>query len=157
VTKIKIGGIIQNTSLAEVGVLGIPDRPGTAAAILGALGKARINVQFVVQCIDMSHRDHVVFCVHEDDLDATLEIMNEVKEYICAECVVSRPQVAIVSIFGPDFRERPAIAGTMFEALAAQGINILAISTSISTVSCVIDSERMADAVTALKETFDLP
>jgi len=157
VTKIKIGGIIQNTSLAEVGVLGIPDRPGTAAAILGALGKARINVQFVVQCIDMSHRDHVVFCVHEDDLDATLEIMNEVKEYICAECVVSQPQVAIVSIFGPDFRERPAIAGTMFEALAAQGINILAISTSISTVSCVIDSERMADAVTALKETFDLP
>ncbi len=156
-TKIKIGGIIQNTSLAEVGVLGIPDRPGTAAAILGALGKARINVQFVVQCIDMSHRDHVVFCVHEDDLDATLEIMNEVKEYICAECVVSQPQVAIVSIFGPDFRERPAIAGTMFEALAAQGINILAISTSISTVSCVIDSERMADAVTALKETFDLP
>jgi len=157
VTKIKIGGIIQNTSLAEVGVLGIPDRPGTAAAILGALGKAKINVQFVVQCIDMSHRDHVVFCVHEDDLDATLEIMNEVKEYICAECVVSQPQVAIVSIFGPDFRERPAIAGTMFEALAAQGINILAISTSISTVSCVIDSERMADAVTALKETFDLP
>jgi len=157
VTKIKIGGIIQNTSLAEVGVLGIPDRPGTAAAILGALGKARINVQFVVQCIDMSHRDHVVFCVHEDDLDATLKIMNEVKEYICAECVVSQPQVAIVSIFGPDFRERPAIAGTMFEALAAQGINILAISTSISTVSCVIDSERMADAVTALKETFDLP
>lgn len=156
-TKIKIGGIIQNTSLAEVGVLGIPDRPGTAAAILGALGKAKINVQFVVQCIDMSHRDHVVFCVHEDDLDATLEIMNEVKEYICAECVVSQPQVAIVSIFGPDFRERPAIAGTMFEALAAQGINILAISTSISTVSCVIDSERMADAVTALKETFDLP
>ena len=156
-TKIKIGGIIQNTSLAEVGVLGIPDRPGTAAAILGALGKAKINVQFVVQCIDMSHRDHVVFCVHEDDLDATLKIMNEVKEYICAECVVSQPQVAIVSIFGPDFRERPAIAGTMFEALAAQGINILAISTSISTVSCVIDSERMADAVTALKETFDLP
>ena len=156
-TKVKIGGIIQNTCLAEVSMLGIPDRPGTAAAILGALGKARINVQFIVQCIDMSNRDHVVFCVHEDDLDATLRIMDDVKARIKAESVISRPDIAIVSIFGPDFRERPAIAGTMFEALAAQGINILAISTSISTVSCVIDSGRLADAVAALRETFDLP
>ncbi|MBC7251840.1 MAG: ACT domain-containing protein [Anaerolineae bacterium] len=156
-TKIKIGGIIQNANLAQVGVLGIPDRPGTAAAILGALGRAKINVEFIVQCIDMSNRDHVVFCVHEDNLETTLKIMNDVKENVCAECVVSRPQVAIVSIFGPDFRERPAIAGTMFEALANQEINILAISTSISTVSCVIDAERLDDAVAALRDTFDLP
>jgi aspartate kinase len=156
-TKIKIGGIIQITCLAEVGMLGIPDRPGTAAAILGALGKAGINVQFIVQCIDMSNRDHVVLCVHEGDLDATLRIMDDIKAGIGAESVVSQPKVAIVSIFGPDFRERPAISGTMFEALAAQGINILAISTSISTVSCVIDSEHVADAVAALKETFALP
>lgn len=156
-TRIKIGGIIQNTHLAEVGVLGIPDRPGTAAAILGALGKAGINVQFIVQCIDMRNRDHVVLCVHEDDLDTTLGIMDDVKAHICAECVVNQPKVAVVSIFGPDFRERPAIAGTMFEALADQEINILAISTSISTVSCVIDSERLDEAVAALKETFDLP
>jgi aspartate kinase len=157
VTKIKIGGIMQNTCLTEVSMLGIPDRPGVAAAILAALGKAGINVQFIVQCIDMSNRDHVVLCVHEDDLDATLKIMDDVKEDICAECVVSRPDIAIVSIFGPDFRERPGIAGTMFEALTAHGVNILAISTSISTVSCVIDSKRMADAVAALKEAFDLP
>jgi len=156
-TKIKIGGIIQNTNLAEVGVLGIPDRPGTAAAILGALGKAGINVQFIVQCIDMNNRDHVVFCVHENDLAATLKIMDEVQSCVGSECVVSQPKVCIVSIFGPDFRERPAIAGTMFEALAAQRINILAISTSISTVSCVIDSARLDDAVAALKETFNLP
>ncbi|MDY7041028.1 MAG: ACT domain-containing protein [Chloroflexota bacterium] len=156
-TKIKIGGIIQNDNLAEVGVLGIPDRPGTAAAILGALGKAGINVQFIVQCIDTSNQDHVVFCVHEDDLKATLEITGDIKDHICAECVTSRPQVAIISIFGPDFRERPAIAGTMFEALSAHEINILAISTSISTVSCVIDSEHLLDAVAAMKETFDLP
>jgi aspartate kinase len=155
--KIKIGGIIQNANLAEVGILGIPDQPGTAAAILGALGKAGINVQFIVQCIDMSNRDHVVFCVHEDDLDATLKIMEDVKTHICAECVVSQPKVAIVSTFGPDFRERPAIAGTMFDALAAQGINILAISTSISTVSCVIDAKHLDEAVAALRETFDLP
>jgi aspartate kinase len=71
--------------------------------------------------------------------------------------VIPHSEAAIVSIFGPDFRERPGIAGTMFEALATQGINILAISTSISTVSCVIESDSLETALNALRKTFDLP
>jgi aspartate kinase len=71
--------------------------------------------------------------------------------------VIANPEVAIVSIFGPDFRERPGIAGTMFDALAGQGINILAISTSISTVSCVIGSDDLEMALISLRQTFDLP
>jgi aspartokinase len=65
--------------------------------------------------------------------------------------------VAIVSIFGPDFRERPGIAGSMFDALAASGINIMAISTSISTVSCVIESDELEAGLNSLRDTFDLP
>jgi aspartate kinase len=71
--------------------------------------------------------------------------------------VIAYPEAAIVSIFGPDFRERPGIAGTMFDALAASGINIMAISTSISTVSCVIDSDDLEAGLIALRQTFDLP
>jgi aspartokinase len=71
--------------------------------------------------------------------------------------VNSHPEAAIVSIFGPDFRERPGIAGTMFDALAAEEINILAISTSISTVSCVIESAALEAALNSLRKTFDLP
>ncbi|MBN1581727.1 MAG: ACT domain-containing protein [Anaerolineae bacterium] len=155
--KIKIGGVMKSPYLSEISVLGIPSRPGTAAAILGALGKNGINVQFIVQCLDENAQDHVVFCVNQDDFDAALTIVDEVKGYVEASSVVSNPSVATISIFGPDFRERPAIAGTMFKALAAQGINILAISTSISTVSCVIDADHLAQAVTSLTETFDLP
>jgi len=66
-------------------------------------------------------------------------------------------EVAIVSIFGPDFRERPGIAGRMFDALAGRQVNILAISTSISTVSCVVASAQLDLALRALRETFDLP
>jgi aspartokinase len=65
--------------------------------------------------------------------------------------------VAVLSIFGPDFRERPGIAGTMFSALGSRDVNILAISTSISTLSCVIDADRLGEAVSAMRETFDLP
>ena len=71
--------------------------------------------------------------------------------------MIVQPEVAIVSIFGPDFRERPGIAGTMFHALAERGVNILAVSTSISTVSCVIESDPLESALVALRETFDLP
>ena len=67
------------------------------------------------------------------------------------------PNVSLLSIFGPDFRERPNIAGVFFSALAAQGINILAVSTSISTLSCLIDGDRLDDAVAAICDVFELP
>ncbi len=155
--KVKIGGVIKNPNLSEIGVKGIPSRPGTAAAILGALGEANINVQFVVHCVGNNGRDNIVFCVSRDDLAASLEIIERLKETINAESVTHQPDVATVAIFGPDFRERPGIAGTMFKALAAWQINILAISTSISTVSCVIAADRLNDAVAAMHDAFDLP
>lgn len=155
--KIRIGGIMQNAHLALLNVTAVPDRPGIAAAILGQLGARNINVQFIVQCIDEKQRDQVALCVDRDDLPIAREVVSEVAPGIEAGKVIPHPEVAIVSIFGPDFRERPGIAGTMFEALANAGINIMAISTSISTVSCVINSDDLEPGLVSLRETFDLP
>jgi aspartate kinase len=155
--KIRIGGIMQNAHLALLSVTAVPDRPGIAAAILSGVGDRKVNVQFIVQCIDQSQRDQVALCVDRDDIDTALEIVNQIAPEIEAGKVISQPEAAIVSIFGPDFRERPGIAGAMFKALADNGINILAISTSISTVSCVIASDHLEDALNALRATFDLP
>jgi aspartate kinase len=155
--KIRIGGIMQNAHLALLNVTAVPDRPGTAAAILSGLGGCSVNVQFIVQCIDQTDRDQVALCVDRDDLSVALEVVNRIAPEIEAGKVITLPEAAIVSIFGPDFRERPGIAGMMFRALAARGINILAISTSISTVSCVIRSDDLEAALISLRETFDLP
>jgi aspartate kinase len=155
--KIKIGGIMQTTGLAKVGVMSIPDRPGTAGYIMASLGRKGINVQFIVQCIDIHDNDHVVFCIAQEDLEKAKDILQGVKSDLGAEQVIQRENVAVLSIFGPDFRERPGIAGTMFSALGSRDINILAISTSISTLSCVIDADRLQEAITAMRETFDLP
>jgi len=155
--KIRIGGIMQNGHLAMLNVTSVPDRPGTAAAMLGGLGKQSINVQFIVQCIDQSDQDQVALCVDRDDLAAALEVLHAVAPELSAGQIVPYPEAAIVSIFGPDFRERPGIAGAMFEAMASAGINILAISTSISTVSCVIESSNLDSALGALRNTFNLP
>ncbi len=156
-SKIKIGGIMQTTGLAKVGVMSIPDRPGIAGTIMKALGHKSINVQFIVQCIDTQGNDHVVFCLQEDDLESAQSILEEVRRKVGGKQVIQRRNVAIISIFGPDFRERPGIAGTMFSALGKKDINILAISTSISTISCVIDADRIEEAVAAVRDVFDMP
>lgn len=155
--KIRIGGIMQNAHLSLLNVTAVPDRPGIAAAILNSLGSHSINVQFIVQCIDQNQQDQVAVCVDRDDLPLASELVNNLAPELDAGQVVYQPEAAIVSIFGPDFRERPGIAGTMFQALAERQVNIMAVSTSISTVSCVIESDKLETALVALRDTFDLP
>lgn len=155
--KTRIGGIMQKTNLAEIEVLSVPDRPGVAAALLKSLGDAGINVLLIVQCIDSENRDHIVLCVESDDAREALALVEKVSPMICAGCVRVTEGAALLSIFGPDFRERPGIAGGMFDALARAQINILAISTSISTVSCIIRHADLEKAKDSLLSEFDLP
>jgi aspartate kinase len=155
--NIKIGGIMQSTDLGMVGVMSTPDRPGIASSIMDSLGQHGVNVEFIVQCIDLNNLSNIVFCVKEASVDHALSLLEEVRREVGAQRIIVTRDVAIISIFGPDFRQRPGIAGAMFRALADQGINIMSISTSISTVSCVIESDRLAKAVQAIRDTFELP
>lgn len=155
--KIKVGGIIQNDQLAAISVFAIKDRPGIAAAVLDALGQRGLNVQFVVQVIDHQDQAQMVLCVDRTDLASSLEAIEGVRPVVQPAAVTARPDVASLAIFGPDFRERPGIAGIMFRALADRGVNILAISTSISTVNCIIELSRLKDALAGIRDQFDLP
>lgn len=156
-SKIRIGGVLKNGHLARISVMGVPDRPGTAAALLDAFGRAGVNVQFIVQCIDANNLDHIVLCVDRHDLAMAQALACQVQAEFCAGTIGCDPAVASVGIFGPDFRERPGIAGAFFSALAAVGINIQAISTSISTVMVIIAADRLDDALAAIQQAFDLP
>ena len=155
--KIKIGGIIQNRNLAKIGVMYIPDRPGVASAIFTALGERGVSAPFIVHTIDLNNLDSIVICTAREDLTSALEVLGAVKETVGAQEVVYDRDVGMLSIFGPHFAQRPGIAGVMFAALASVGINILAISTSISSLSCIIDLLDMDEAVRALEQAFELP
>lgn len=155
--KIKIGGIIQSRQLTQVGVMAATDGPGLAGKVLGALGNEGVNVQFIIQSLDLSGRGNIIFCIDQKDLELTLQVLSRVQPLVGFEKVTHHSPVAIVSVFGPHFREKPAIAGTMFTALGNCGINILAVSTSISTLSCVIEESLLPHAVNALSEAFELP
>ncbi|WP_423223816.1 ACT domain-containing protein [Candidatus Amarolinea aalborgensis] len=155
--KTRIGGILKNQTLARISVIGLPDRPGVAAAILGALGDARINVDFIIQCIDLNQQDHFVLCIQRDELPEALRVVEEATRDVRARSIVHDSRAASIAIFGPDFRERPGIAATMFRALAQAGINIEAISTSISTVTCIIAEASLQNALAAINRYFDVP
>lgn len=155
--RIRVGGILKFRPLCLVGVMSAPDRPGLASAIFDALGKADLNAQFIVQCIDLNNDSHILFCTDSADRERALEVIEPVAQTLQARKVTVVPSVALVSVYGPDFRERPGIAGRVFGALAEEGINILAVSTSISTISCVIQEEACEQAIAALHRVFALP
>lgn len=153
----KAGGIIQNVNLAQISILGVPDRPGIAKTIFNALFQKGVNVQFIAQVIELENTSHIVLCISNDDLEAAKSAVEEANKDVGAQKILYYPNVAMVSVFGPHFRDHPGIAGLVFSALASVGINILAISTSISSISCVIDSNLLDSATNALKEAFNLP
>jgi aspartate kinase len=155
--KTQIGGIMHSDGLAMIGVLAMPSRPGLAGKILSVMGTKDINVQFIVQLVDKDGNDHVVFCVDLRDLEAAINLLAGIKEDLAAQEIVHDASVGLVSIFGPDFRQRPGIAGEMFAALGEAEINIRAISTSISTISCVIQAAQVPEAVITLQSTFEMP
>lgn len=155
--KTQIGGIMHSDGLAMIGVLAMPSRPGLAGKILSVMGSKDINVQFIVQLVDKDGNDHVVFCVGRRDLETAIDLLADIKEELSAQEIVHDASMGLVSIFGPDFRQRPGIAGEMFAALGQAEINIRAISTSISTISCVIQATQVPEAVKTLQSTFEMP
>lgn len=151
------GGIIHVPHLCLVGVMSAPDRPGLVGTIFNELGREHLNAQFIVQSIDLNNDSHVQFCVDVHDCPRVSVAMQQVAQDLGARKVTITSPVALISVYGPDFRERPGIAGQAFGALAAASINILAVSTSISTITCVINGEQAPQAIQAWKDIFGLP
>jgi aspartokinase len=155
--KFRIGGIIQKRDLARIGIMGIPDRPGVAGAIFSALGSKGINCPFIVHTIDLNNQDSIALCVAQSQLTEALKALASASSSVGAKEVVHTGEVAMIAVFGPHFGERPGVAGVMFSALASADINILAISTSISSLSCIIDAAQLDEAMQALQEAFERP
>jgi aspartokinase len=155
--KVKVGGIMANTGLATVSILSLPDRPDVAGTVFHALGRRNINIEFIVHNFDLEGNGNMTFCIDQRNLEAALEVLEAVKPLIEAKGISYHPHVAVISVFGPHFRERPMISGLMFHALGTAGINVLAISTSISSCSCLIQGDQVEDAMMVLHETFEAP
>lgn len=155
--KMKVGGIMISSGLATVSILSLPERPDVPGAILHAMGGRNINIEFVVHNVDIEGNSNMTFCIDQKNLEIALDVLERVKPLIEARGISYHPNVATVSVFGPHFRERPMVSGLMFNALGTAGINVMAISTSISSCSCVIEADQVEEAMRVLHETFEAP
>ncbi len=153
----KATGILEFRGLAEIGLIAMPDRPGLASTVLTRLSDRQINTPFVVELTEPGGTSHIALCVRERDLDLALGVLGELARELHAERVVERRGVAVAAVHGPHFRERPGCGAAACAAIAQQGVNILAISTSLSSIACMVDDADLAATVRSLQTTFELP
>ena len=152
----RVRGIAEETNVAKITVVGVPDRPGVAAAIFEPLGAAGISVDVIVQNIGRSGRTDLTFSVAESDLKAAEKLVKAAAKSIGAKKVSSAAGVAKLSIVGTGMLGTPGIAGRMFRSLAEAGINIEMISTSEIRITCLVARDQVQKGVRVLHKTFEL-
>jgi len=151
-----ISGVAHDTSEAKVTVVGVPDRPGVAAGMFGALADANINVDMIVQNVSSEGRTDISFTVPRGEVDQARELIESRIGDIGAEQVIVNPAVAKVALVGAGMKTHPGVAARMFAALSRAGVNIQMISTSTIRVSVIIDDIHVEDAVRAVHQEFAL-
>ncbi len=153
-----ISGVAHDRSEAKITVVGVPDKVGYAAAILRALGDARINIDMIVQNVSAAAtaKTDISFTLPHADGQTAMAALARLKDEIEFERLQYDESIGKVSIIGAGMRSQPGITATFFEALAAAGVNIEMISTSEIRISVVVAESQVDAAVNAAHEAFGL-
>lgn len=152
-----VSGIAFNRDEAKISVVGVPDKPGIAYQILGAVAEANIEVDMIIQNISKGGLTDFSFTVNRNDYARAMDLLKDkVVSALGAQEVQGDTKICKVSIVGIGMRSHVGIASKMFRSLSEEGINIQMISTSEIKTSVVIDEKYMELAVRALHKAFDL-
>jgi aspartate kinase len=153
-----VTAVTHSTEEARITLLGVPDRPGAAAAIFRALAEANIIVDTIIQNEPLGdgRRAEVSFTVPHEDLAAAERVLGPVAAELGVERVDTDPNIGKVSIVGAGMRSHPGVAAKVFDTLALDEINIEMISTSPIKISCVIRADLVPQAVRVLHAAFEL-
>jgi aspartate kinase len=152
-----VAGIAFNRDEAKISVIGVPDRPGIAYALLGPVAEANIDVDVIIQNVSHDGRTDFSFTVHRNDYARTMELLKaKVLPAVGAADVRGDARICKVSIVGIGMKSHVGVAARMFQTLSGEGINIQMITTSEIKTSVVIDEKYMELAVRALHKAFGL-
>ncbi|HPC36053.1 MAG TPA: hypothetical protein P5268_04720 [Candidatus Marinimicrobia bacterium] len=149
--------MIELRNLMMVSIYSFPDQPGSAGKVLTYFGQKGISVDFITESRNLEGAADLNFCIDQKYKSDIAQTFHELSLIIPIRDTKITGPVAIVSFYGPHFREKPAIAGTICQTLGEAGINILGISTSISSVCCVIDDNQVDATRRAITANFNLP
>jgi aspartate kinase len=156
VEKQNVSGIAYSRDDAKITLRRVPDRPGIAAAVFGALADHNVNVDMIVQNVSADGMTDLTFTVGKADLPRAQATLAEAQPQIGFSEVLADPNVAKISVVGVGMRSHAGVANAMFRALADKAINIQVISTSEIKVSVLIAAEYTELAVRALHTAYGL-
>jgi len=152
----KVRSIAHDLDVAKITVVGVPDRPGIAAAIFEPLAKSGVSVDTIVQNASIENITDLTFTVAKSQLNKAMEVVEPIAGSIGARECVSDSRLGKVSIIGTGMQNTPGFAARMFGALSENNINIQLITTSEIRITCIIDEAKVSDAVRALHRAFEL-
>jgi aspartate kinase len=151
-----VTAVTHDTTEAKVTIAGVTDRPGIAARLFRGLADESVNVDMIVQNTSLHGTTDISFTVPKTDLATSVRVADALKGELGATEVSSDDDVARVSLIGAGMKSHPGVTATMFETLAADGINIDMISTSTIRISCMVRTADVERAVRSLHAAFAL-
>ena len=151
-----ISGIAFSRDEAQLTVTGVPDHPGVAYKIIGAVSALNIEVDMIVQNVGADGLADFTFTVHRNDYERALAGLREETKELSTREVRGDTRIGKVSLVGVGMRSHAGIASKMFETLGREGVNILMISTSEIKISVIIQEKYLELAVRALHDAFEL-
>ena len=152
----KVRSVTYDLDVAKVTVVGVPDRPGIAAAIFEPLAKAGISIDTIVQNASIENITDLTFTVAKSQLTKAMEVVQPIVKSIGARDCTADSKLGKVSIIGTGMQNTPGYAARMFRALSEKGINIQLITTSEIRITCIINDAQIKDAVRTLHRAFEL-
>ncbi|MFH1452677.1 MAG: aspartate kinase [Armatimonadota bacterium] len=147
-----VRGIAHNKNIVKVSIVGVPDQPGVAAKIFKGLDEKNIRIGLIVQAPSHDNRTDITFVANSKDIDIVKETVDLIVEKIGAKEAVYNEDVATISIVWEGISGSSQISAKIFEVLAKKKINIDVISTSTITITCIIEKDKLKEAVKALHE-----
>lgn len=153
-----VTGVAADLSQVRIVVCEVPDVPGNAAKLFGALAQENISVDMIIQSYarKAANTNDIAFTIEKADLEKTKKVLEKIKTDLNVGTIHIDENIAKVSIVGAGMVDRPGIAATMFETIAKMGVNIKMISTSEIKISCLVEKDDAHKALKALHSIFDL-
>jgi aspartate kinase len=153
-----ISGVAHDRSEAKVTVVGVPDRPGEAAAIFETVAGAEVNIDMIVQNVSAAStgRTDITFTLPRAEGDRAMKALAARQEDIGFESLQYDGDIGKISLVGAGMRSHPGVSATFFRALADAGVNVELISTSEIRISVVCREAHVNQAVSAVHSAFGL-
>jgi aspartokinase len=153
----KIGGLVENSDLIMFRITSIKDEPGAAAEILKLFAQEKISLQYITESSIPGDTAVMTICVYAGEEKSLDQLLNQNDQITKQIKITKKSNVSVIGIYGPHFRDKPMLAAMFCKLLGDAGINILGLSSSISSISSIILTEQIQIAKQALLEEFELP